>query len=658
MAENSTSRPITIDLSQFKLHINLKKRIELTLHFNSPSRRFYLSVIALVVNSMKRSGKIAPVPLQQYQDELTLLNETIGGSAGSSGRENLLPRIYRKWQYALPNLEEAPLFRVLGRTKGYNDGVGKGYSFTDDEKDVWANLFEYKGSEENVRLKFAVDKIGVSLDDVTILYDGFVNGDAWERFLSGLKEIAEKAPGPQPLEPIVEATETPPPIPDRRRCAWHRRHYRVLVPVALVIIGLGIASAWYLYSKPRSLTKASTEKMALPLPDKPSIAVMPFVNMSGDPEQEYFSDGLTEEIITALSKSRYLFVIARGSSFKYKGKPIDVRQVSEDLGVQYVLEGSVRRSGETVRISAQLIDATRGFHVWAEGYDLPLGEILTIQYEIAFKIMKTLLVKLQPGQLGGPTGRGTANLDAFLKAMDGREQVLLYTKAANARARKLYEEVIALDPSYARGYTGLAISHAAEVWLGTSTNPKESLSRAIAFAEKASSLDESDGAVQAALAYLYSMTRQYDKAIAQAERALSLDPNSYSVISDCGIVFAYSGKPHEALSLLARAARLNPSVAQPFVLSSMAYRIVGRYEEAYGEAKKGVARNPKSHMIQVALAATCALTGRDEEAHSAAAEVVKLHPEFTVERYTKALPFKDTSQIQLMADALRKAGLK
>src|SRR4030042_6069770 len=186
MVEN-TKNPIRIDLNEFKLHIHLKNRIQLTLYFNSPSRKFYLSVIALVVNEMKRQGKIASIPLEGHHDLLALLNETIGGSAGSSEEETLLSRIYKKWQHALPNLEEAPLFTVLGRKKGYEEGIGKTYHFTEAEKDSWANLFEYKGSEEHVRLRFSIDRIGASLDDVVILYEGSSNGDAWNRFLSNLK---------------------------------------------------------------------------------------------------------------------------------------------------------------------------------------------------------------------------------------------------------------------------------------------------------------------------------------------------------------------------------------------------------------------------------------------------------------------------------------
>src|SRR5574342_851500 len=176
MTGNAKHNLLTIDLNQFRLHIALKNRIELTLHFNSPSRKFYLSVIAFVVNEMKRLGKITSIPLEGHHDLLALLNETVGGSAGSSETENLLPRIYRKWQHALPNLEEAPLFKVLGKKKGFEEGIGKAYLFTETEKDSWANLFEYKGSEENVRLKFAIDRVGATLDDVTIIYEDFLNG--------------------------------------------------------------------------------------------------------------------------------------------------------------------------------------------------------------------------------------------------------------------------------------------------------------------------------------------------------------------------------------------------------------------------------------------------------------------------------------------------
>jgi TolB-like protein/Tfp pilus assembly protein PilF len=702
MAINTKIHPITIDLNEFKLHIALKDRNELTLHFNSPSRKFYLTVIAFVVNEMKRLGKITSIPVETHYDLLVLLNNTIGEAAGSSEKEHLLPRIYRKWKDILPNLEEAHLFKVLGKKKEYDDGAAKTYHFTEAEKDNWANLFEYKGSEENVRLKFAVDRIGAGLDDVTITYEDAINGDAWEKFISSLREKVDVNPIKEEIEevhkePVIQVSQP-------AKIAWSSQ-YRwaaLIIAIGLVVGGATIA-IWEFYiphpSKPEvvsslpevptkgkiseeaapeekrapplsekvsqiltpaspKLEVASKDKMVFPLPDKPSIAVLPFVNMNKDTEKDFFSDGLTEEIITALSKSPYLFVIARSSTSKFKNKPVEIKQVSEELGVRYVLEGGVRRSGERVRITVQLIDAIKGHHLWAERFDREVKEILTVQDEIAFKTAKALHIKTEAGQVGSETGRGAKNLDAFLKSMEAREQVLRYTKDGNSRARKLFEEVIALDPSYARGYSGLAINYAAEVWLGMSQNPKDSLSRAVEFAEKAVSLDESDATAQAVLAYLFAMTRQYDKAISQALRALVLDPNSYSVINNCGLALAYSGKHEEALPLLEKAARLNPSIAQSFVMSSMAYRIVGRYEDAFQQAKKAMERNLKSQLAQIALTATSILTNREGDARAAAAEVLKINPAFSVEQYGRTLPFMDTRQVELMTEALRKAGLK
>ncbi|MGZ3514460.1 MAG: tetratricopeptide repeat protein, partial [Thermodesulfobacteriota bacterium] len=452
--------------------------------------------------------------------------------------------------------------------------------------------------------------------------------------------------------------ETPTSLPEKKAIAWQSRsRWMALVAMVVIIAGAATLAVWKFYLKPAPIKRASPERMAFPLPDKPSIAVLPFVNMSKDPEQEFFSDGLTDEIITTLSKSPYLFVIARTSTFAYKRKSIRVNEVAEQLGVRYILEGSVRKAGDQLRISAQLIDATTGHHLWAERFDGGIKDIFTLQDEIALKIMKALHVKLQAGQLGSEKGRGTTNLEAFLKSIEAREQVLRYSKEGNARARKLFEEVTTTDPNYARGYTGLAISYAADVWLGISKSPKESLTKAIELGQKAVLLDESDATAQAALAYLYAMARQHEKAISQAERALALDPNSYSVINNCGLALAYSGKHEEALSLLQRAVRQNPSVPQSFVMSSMAYRVVGRYDEAYGEAKKAVERNPKSQLAQIALAATCILTDREEEARAAAAEVLKINSNFSVEKYGGTLPFKDKSQIDLVVGALHKAGL-
>ena len=404
---------------------------------------------------------------------------------------------------------------------------------------------------------------------------------------------------------------------------------------------------------------ASKERMAFSLPDKPSIAVLPFVNMSDEPMQEFFSDGMTEEIITALSKSPYLFVIARTSTFTYKGKPVKIRQVCEELGVRYVLEGSVRRSGEKVRITAQLIDGMTGYHLWAERFDRDLKEIFTLQDEIAFKIMKAVHVKLQTGEHPEETGKGTGNLEAFLKGMEAREHFYRFTKEENALARKLFEEAITLDQDYAFAYAGLAWTHASDVWLGTSKSPDESLGLAIELGEKALALNESEAGFHAYLGYLYAMTRQFDKAVPEAEKALALDSNSSEVLLFAASVIAWSGWPEEAIPLYQKSIRLNPfAPGQFFATLSLAYRLAGQYDEAVEQAKKAVEREPKNLLAHLALTSGCIFAGREEEARAAAAEVLKIDPNFSLERYVKALPFKDRCQADCAFDGLRKAGLK
>jgi TolB-like protein len=441
---------IEIDLNQFKLHIHIQDSMELSLHFNSPSRRFYLSVIALVVHEMKMRGNVASVPIEAHYDTLVLLNETIGGKAGSSDRENLLPRIYRKWKDALPDLEHAPLFTIPGRRKEYEDSVGKTYPFTDEEKDAWANLFEYKGSHENVRLRFSVGRLGATLDEVVITYGKEPNLSdeySWDRFTGSLEQ--------ELYDP--DSKDRVPVAPTPRKRSWWRPWPAVLGVVGLLLVGAALATWYFSFRTPKSISDGMFPiKSPLPLPDKPSIAVLPFANIGNAPEQEYFSDGLVDEIITALSKVPHLFVIARNSTFTYKDKPVKVQQVAEELGVRYVLEGSVRRVGDRVRITAQLIDAISGHHLWGERYDADMRDIFALQDELTMKIITALRVQLTEGEQALVYMRGTTNLEAYLKVLEARRHSRRLNPTDNLKARQLAQEAIALDPNYPYGYAQLS----------------------------------------------------------------------------------------------------------------------------------------------------------------------------------------------------------
>jgi TolB-like protein/Flp pilus assembly protein TadD len=651
----NTHPSIRIDLNEFKLHIDLKKGTELTLHFNSPSRMFYLSVIALVVNEMKQLGKVTSIPLEKHLDLLVLLNESVGGSAGSSDKKNLSQRIYRKWKGALPNLEEAPLYKVLGRKKEYDEWIGKTYVFTEAEKDSWANLFEYKGSEENVRLKFSIDKIGASLDDVIIVYEDALDGDAWERFLSSLKGQVESVPK---METVPSVAEKPAahvsPIRKQSRKFW-----AVFVAMIVVIAGVASLAIWKVYLRPASVKVASVEKMAFPLPDKPSIAVLPFTNMSNDPAQEFFSDGLTEEIITALGKVPKLFVIARNSTFTYKNKPVKIQQVSEELGVRYVLEGSVRKEGNNIRIAAQLIDALTGNHLWAEWYDRNLNDIFAVQDEITKKIIIAMQVNLTEGEQARTAGIGTKNLEAYLKMLQARELNYRHNPENTALAKKLAEEAIALDPMYAGAYAALGANHMGDYWLGTSKSPKDSLEKSIELMNKAIILDNTAAVPCAWLGWTFSMRGQHDKAIALGEKAVTLNPNSADSHMMFGKILTFAGKYEESLLELKTAIRLNPIPRAMYLYSlGISYALTGQYDEAVTWGEKAVRRDPNSMTARLFMAAFYSQAGRDEEARTEAAEVMRINPKFSLENFAKSLTYKKQEDAERTISALRKVGLK
>jgi TolB-like protein len=650
---------IQIDLNEFKLYLHLKSRTKLTLHFNSPSRRFYLSVIALVVHEMKKLGKIKSISLQGHLDLLVLLNESIGDSAGSSDKENLLHRIYTKWKDALPNLEEAPLFKVLGKKKEEGEGaIGKIYSFTDEEKDEWANLFDYMGSEENVRLKFAIDKIGATLNGIAIIYEDSLDGEAWEKFISSLRE--KKA---EPDEAISEEPEVAAPPVERRRTLLPGRYgWVALLAAIVVILGTITLAIWKTYLSPDPGDVASIEKMAFPLPDVPSIAVLPFVNMSEDPKQEFFSDGMTDNIITGLSKVPRLFVISRQSTFFYKGKPVKIRQVSEELGVRYVMEGSVQRSGDRVRIAAQLIDALTGHHLWAERYDRDLKDLFALQDEITMKILTATRVKLTEGEISSAYSkhyRGKQGFDCYLKLMEGAKYLNRLNIEDNNVGRRLTEEAILMCPENPVGYAQLSSVYLHDYVFRNTKSPRETLEKGIELAQKALAIDESLPWPHDLLCFLYSHIREYDKAIAEGERAVALDPSGSDAYRGYASALLFAGRPKEAIPLFQKAIRLNPNApAVTFVNFGYALRNAGRFEEAVSELKKGIQRAPDFSIAHINLTATYSMMGREKEARAEAEEVLRINPKFSVDSWAKATALKDQSEIDKIADALRKAGLK
>jgi adenylate cyclase len=442
------------------------------------------------------------------------------------------------------------------------------------------------------------------------------------------------------------------------------RNQKYFAMAVAVVVIIGAIVAWQFIWRPShpKIEMASKDKMAFPLPDLPSIAVLPFVNMSGDSNQDFFSDGITESIITALSKVPRLFVIARNSTFTYKGKPVKVKQVSEELGVRYVLEGSVQRSGNRLRITAQLIDALTGHHLWAERYDRDLKDIFAVQDEITMKILTATQVKLTTGELSlgdGKHYRGRQGLDCYLKILEGSGYLEHQNIEDNNMARRIAEEVIAMCPEVPMAYQLMAWVHLLDYWLGSTKSPQESTEKGIEMIQKALALDDTLAEADALLSHFYIQKREYDKSIAEGERAVALNPSGATAIAFYAVNLQYACRPEEAIPLFQKAIRLNP-FGPIFYHNNFGLTLanMGRYEEAVSTLKKVIQRAPNHMLIHVWLAATYSMMGHEKEARAEATEVLRINPKFSLDSLAKILPYKDQSVSDNYINACRKAGLK
>jgi adenylate cyclase len=336
----------------------------------------------------------------------------------------------------------------------------------------------------------------------------------------------------------------------------------------------------------------TTPPLALPLPDKPSIIVLPFVNMSQDPGQDYFSDGLTEVLTSDLSKISSLFVIARNSAFTYKSKATKVQDVGREMGVRYVLEGSVLKAEGQVRITAQLIDATTGYHLWSERYDRPLKDIFALQDEIVQKIVTTLKLQLTLQEQGYIVRKHTDNLEAYDAFLRGVEYFWRTTKEGNAQARQMYEKAIVLDPQYAEAYAVLSATYSME-WIFRWSADPQTLERALTLAQKAIALDDSLPITHSLFSQVYALKQQYDQAIAEGERAIALDPNNADSYFFQAMALNFAGRPEDALRMLEQAMRLNPHYPPTYLFHlGWAYRSTGRYAEAIATLKEALNQSP------------------------------------------------------------------
>ena len=399
----------------------------------------------------------------------------------------------------------------------------------------------------------------------------------------------------------------------------------------------------------------ATVTRPLPLPDKPSIAVLPFTNMSGDPEQEYFADGITEDIITELARFQNLVVIARNSTFTYKGKATRIKDVARDLGVHYVVEGSVRKAGSRVRVTVQLIESKSEKHVWAERYDRELTDIFEIQDELTKAIVGALPSRLEAADIERIKRKPPQDLAAYDYVL--RSKILHHhgTKEANAEALQVLDKAIEIDPEYAQAYAWKACTLRQAILPGYAEEPDVFNAQRIQNAEKALALDENDMECLRILCEIHMEQEDLDKAEHYHNRAFALNPNDPRMLAQRGELMTWLGKPEEGVEWVQKAMQLDPLGADGFAhLLGRALRADRRYEDAI-KAYKQVRVVRYQHSAE--LAACCAATGNDHEAAKQKAETIRLNPEFSTEKYVASLPYKNAGDREHLRDALRRAGL-
>ncbi|MCG6880293.1 MAG: tetratricopeptide repeat protein [Deltaproteobacteria bacterium] len=438
-----------------------------------------------------------------------------------------------------------------------------------------------------------------------------------------------------------------------------------------IIAGLAVMTAiagfmfWSFYprhSDTDRIENTTIEQSAFPLPDKPSIAVLPFENLSEESNQEYIADGLTENITAALSKISEMFVISRNSTAVYKNKPAKIQQVSKDLGVRYILAGSIQKSGDSLRITAQLIDSTTGYQLWAERYDRRMEDLFEMQDEITLEIIGALEVELTSGERSS-IEQTTKNLAAWGYYIKGVSQFERFDRKHNQLAREYLEKAVEVDPNYAAAWTQLAWTYVIDAWFGYSKSPAESIRKAEALSKKVAALGGGRPDLYSLWSTIYLNQGDYDKAVDSGLKAVAMGPNNALAHVLLAYVTLFAGKSNEAVASAERAIRLTPYCPDWYLsILGQAYRQAGRFDKAYAAFKKALDRSEENKNNPMAallgLIDVSEELGRSKEAKKYADAVRKISPDFSFRYFHKVYPYKNPDHLEPILSNLRKAGLK
>jgi len=433
---------------------------------------------------------------------------------------------------------------------------------------------------------------------------------------------------------------------------------RLMIAAIIVMVAIiGGAVIWYLQTKPK-FEAASIDRMAYPLPDKPSIVVLPFENYSDDARLNFFASGLTEDLTASLSRAPDLFVISRNSAATYKGKPIDIKVVAEEQGIQYVLEGSVQKAGDKLRITIQLVDALSGRHLWAERFDRQPKDIFALQDEIVKNVIVELQVELTQGASARVASRGTNSLEAWLLRIEAQGEFIKFTREGMIRARELYEAAHKADPNWSRPLAGLASIDWYEAKQGWSTYKEESIQSGMELAQRAIQIDPDSPLGYQTLGNLYALTGQGERSIELRRKAAELAPNDLVAVAGLATRLKDFGREQEAVNLFEQAMRMSPKHPWwvPYAYG-VTLHLVGRKEEAVQSFKKAITLNPNHVLPRAFLAAVYADLGRIDEANAAAKEVIRLDPKFTATRLMQSHTLHDPVKDAKFRNLMQRAGL-
>jgi adenylate cyclase len=648
------------DLAAYKITLEFHGgKAPLVVHFDTPSRRFYFSIIALIITETKKQGKPGFVHIRRHQDQLALLDKSISGKNASEHMEGMWAKIRMAWRNRLPDLEAAALFKVLDRdlTAPYEKGGKYRYQCSEEECDVWASLFSY--DENNKwRFKFAFDSASVALNDVSVTLGKLRDDSAWAEFMHRLsrKPAADEIPGEPAMAPAAE--------PSSRDESSRARSRKVIWSLAAIaVMSIIVVLGWRLALYKTQMTAKSVDLHSAVYPSigKTSLAVLPFENLTGDPQQEYFSDGIADQLLTSLSQGIYLYVTARTSSFAFKGNPMQAQEIAAKLGVQYLIEGSVQRDKERVRINVQLIEGRSGNHVWSETYDRSFSDLFALQDEITMAVMAFLNVQITGYATGALKYSRPNNLKAYEHYLRGLYYHLGRRSEDVQKARQSFEEAIHIDPNFGRAYTWLANTYLDEIELRLTTQREQPMEKAEQEVQKALAVDP-DYPPYGTLSRIARLKKDMETAIAYGRKSVQQAPNDSGRHYMLCLALFMGEEFKESVDVCETALQLAPFRPVNYVVQ-LAWALVGtaQYDKSILLFKEVIDRSPQSRFAYLAykgLTAAYEMSGQHADAQWAAQNVMRLNPNFSLENERRLSPNREGSFDERVFSVYSSAGLK